>query len=55
MTEPNPIDYSALAKGVEQMRECVNSLVAGLKSDGFTDREARIIVASLFSHDIKED
>jgi hypothetical protein len=42
------IDYEALAKGVEQMREAVKAMVAGLIADGFSDEQARDIVAGLW-------
>lgn len=38
-------DYQGLATAVDQMLEIVRSLVAALVVDGFTDREARAIVA----------
>jgi uncharacterized membrane protein YebE (DUF533 family) len=50
MTDP---DYLAAAQAIDDMREMVRALVAALKEDGFTDREARAIVAGFFAP--KED
>lgn len=44
---PTP-DYALLAAQVEGMREILSALVAGLVKDGFTDREARQIIAGSF-------
>jgi predicted DNA binding protein len=44
------VDYAALAAGVEQMREVVNAAVAGLREDGFTDREARALTVALLTN-----
>lgn len=42
------INYSDLAQSVDAMREMVRALVAGLVDDGFTDEQARTIVAGIF-------
>jgi len=42
-------DYAALATGVDQLREALRAMVAGIVADGFTDREARVIVAGMFA------
>jgi hypothetical protein len=47
MAESN-VDFEALAAGVEQMREAVRAMVAGLVADGFTDEQARDIVAGIW-------
>lgn len=47
--EDSPVDFNELAQGIEQMLEVTRALVAALKEDGFTDREARMITASLFA------
>lgn len=47
------IDYTELAKTVDAFREAVNALVAGLVSDGFTDREARGLVAGFWASRIE--
>jgi hypothetical protein len=49
-----PSDYNELARQSEQVREIVSALVAGLVHDGFTDREARTIVAGIFGSKIGE-
>lgn len=46
-------DYGELANGVDQMRETMAALVAGLIHDGFTDREARMIVAGVVAAQMK--
>lgn len=47
--EVETADYEAVAEAIDQMRELVGALVASLVHDGFTDREARVIVAELFA------
>lgn len=42
------IDYEALATGVDEMREVIRAMVAGLVADGFDDPQARDIVAGLW-------
>jgi hypothetical protein len=51
----NGVDYETLAQGIDQMKEVVTALVESLRTDGFTDREARVIVAGLFAGTIKEE
>jgi hypothetical protein len=34
------------------MREMTRSVIAGLVADGFTDREARVIFASILGRDL---
>lgn len=46
---PTGFDYEALARSVEQTREVLASLVAGLVVDGFTDEQARSIIAGMFA------
>jgi hypothetical protein len=41
------VDYEELAKGIEQLRETLNAMVMALVADGFTDREARAMVAHI--------
>lgn len=48
MDEQEHSDFLRLADGVDHMREVLRVMVAGLVSDGFTDREARAIIASVF-------
>lgn len=48
------IDYEQLAQGIEEAREAIRALVAGLREDGFTDREARAIAAGIFANKIGE-
>jgi hypothetical protein len=52
--EPESLDYSALAQSVEQMKEVVMALTAGMEANGFTPREARALVAGLISMHNKE-
>lgn len=42
------LDYEALAQAVSEMREMVAAFVAALKTDGFSDAQARDIVAGFF-------
>jgi len=46
--EGTGIDFEAVADGVQQMRETVNAMVVALVADGFTDEQARDIVAGLW-------
>jgi hypothetical protein len=48
-------DYNELANAVEEFREVINALVAGLITDGFTDREARALVAGFWASRIKDN
>lgn len=34
-------DYNALAEGVEELREMMRAIVAGLMTDGYTEDQAR--------------
>lgn len=43
-------DYSELAKSIEQTREVLRAVVAGLVADGFTDEQARSLVVSMMEH-----
>lgn len=43
-----------IAAAVDQTREIVNAIVAALREDGFTDREARIITAAIFQSRLEE-
>lgn len=42
------LDYETLAQAIDATRETVRALVVGLMADGFSDSEARDIVAGLF-------
>ena len=42
------IDFSDVAHGVEEMRETFRAMVAGLIADGFTDEQARDIIAGIW-------
>ncbi len=53
--KPRGLDYGLLANGVEQLREALNAAVAGLVADGFTDREARMIIAGLMASQASQD
>lgn len=54
MSTDSEIDYEQLASATEAYREVINALVQGLVSDGFTDREARIITAGMFASKIED-
>lgn len=43
------MDYTELAAGVDQMRETLRSMVAGVMSEGFTEVQARDIVTGIMS------
>lgn len=49
------MDYNEVAAAVEGLRELGRAIVAGLKSDGFTDREAHRIAAKIMSSETAED
>jgi uncharacterized membrane protein YebE (DUF533 family) len=42
-------NYQALAEGIDEMREMVRAMIAGLVADGFSDEQARAIVAGFFA------
>ena len=44
------IDFVALAEGLEELREAMSAMVSGLVQDGFTDREARAIIAGVLGY-----
>lgn len=41
-------DYLAFAAGLDQFREGIRSVLAGLKAEGFTEEQAHDIVAGMF-------
>lgn len=45
------MDFNELAKGIDDLREGLRAVIAGLIEDGFTDREARRIVAGCFNNE----
>jgi uncharacterized membrane protein YebE (DUF533 family) len=45
----NQKDYQELAQNVEDMREILRAMVAGLIADGFSDQQAREIVLSVIA------
>lgn len=49
------IDYETLANAMDEMREVLRSMVAGLVADGFTDREAHAIVAKMMGYPPEEE
>lgn len=54
----NALDYEALASGMDQLRETLKIMVAGLVEDGFSEDQARMIVTGLFApanEDSEED
>jgi hypothetical protein len=44
------MNYEALATAMDNMREVLRGMVAGLVNDGFTDREARAIVTQVMGY-----
>lgn len=50
--EEDGLDFRKLAVDVDQFRECMRALVAGLVTDGFTEREARALVAGVFAGNV---
>lgn len=44
------VDYAALAEGMDQLREVLRAMVAGLVSDGFTDEQARRLVTRVLCY-----
>lgn len=55
MSKYTPVDYIKLASGLDEMREVVQAMVAGFAADGFTEREARQIVAGIFQNMSDDD
>lgn len=49
------VDPAALAQVVDDLREVMRASVAGLVSDGFTDREAHAIIAGLLGNQVNRD
>jgi uncharacterized membrane protein YebE (DUF533 family) len=43
------MDFDELAKAIEEMREVLRAMVAGLVADGFTDEQARALVVSVMT------
>lgn len=41
-------DFNQLAAGVDELREALQAMVAGLVADGFTDEQARDIISGLW-------
>lgn len=48
------IDYEKLAESIEETREALRAMVAGLVDDGFTDEQARQIVVAIMIHEPEE-
>lgn len=44
------VDYEELAIAMDNLREVLRGMVAGLVNDGFTDREARAIVTQVMGY-----
>lgn len=55
MGDKSSIDFDLLAQGVEDLRESLRAMVAGLVADGFTDREAREILVGIWRMQGKEE
>jgi uncharacterized membrane protein YebE (DUF533 family) len=51
----NSIDYTVLADTMDELRDALKAMVAGFTADGFTDREARAIVAGTFASMTRPD
>lgn len=48
-SNPKPgVDYAGIAEGLDELRECLRIMSAGIVSEGFTDEQAREIVTSIF-------
>jgi hypothetical protein len=48
-------DYQELADNLDQMREILRAMVAGLIADGFTEQQARELVVSVVAQKPTED
>lgn len=46
--EQKQVDYLKMAEGVEDLRETLRVMVAAAKAEGFTEEQARDIVAGLW-------
>lgn len=55
MAKTKGVDYQELAVGIDEMREAIRAMVAGLVEDGFTDEQARIVVVAGLSFTQEED
>lgn len=49
MRDKSTMDYSQLAEAVDEMREAVRAVVAGLMADGFDETQARTITTGMFA------
>jgi uncharacterized membrane protein YebE (DUF533 family) len=49
------MDYEKLAQALEEVRETLRAMVAGLVADGFTDEQARSIIVSMYAQLAKPD
>lgn len=52
--ETEGIDYEVLAEGLDQYREVLRAMVAGLVADGFTYEQARRLVTHLMTQQGEE-
>lgn len=44
------MDFSELAKAIDEMRETLRAIIAALVEDGFTDAQARELVVAMFTN-----
>lgn len=49
------IDFQALAESVDELRETLRAIVAGLVQDGYTEAQARQIVVGMWASQPAED
>jgi hypothetical protein len=47
--------YEQMAESIDEIRESFRAIVAGLVTDGFTDREARVIIAGIYAAESLRD
>lgn len=55
MTEELGVDYNALAEGLQNLRETLAIMVAGLINDGFSEEQARVIITGVMSHKTEKE
>lgn len=48
-------DYEEFAAGLDEFREAMRMMVAGLTADGFTDEQARVLVVAAFASQEDKD
>lgn len=53
MAKNKGVDYALLAEGMDDLRNLVRVMVAGFVNEGFTEEQARVMVAGFFAAMVK--